>query len=127
MSARLKLKKLKFQMECVRDTCKRREAEARYEKNRCYNLLQKNILEIEAITTMLPVNTYRAAITQLDSNVHAVADAIVRKYTEQLAEYVRNQLTSKYMFNKFATFGVRLLAPALTEDHINIDIKTESL
>lgn len=122
MSARLKLKKLKRQLEFVRCHCEMREAKARYETNRCYNLLQKNILNIGAITEMLPIDTYQAAITQLDSNVYAVADAIVRKYTEHLAEYVHNQLTSKYMFNRFTIVGVRLLAPALTEDHIKIDI-----
>lgn len=127
MSARLKLKKLKKQMEFVRSNCEMREAEARYEKARCYNLLHKNILEIGAVADMYPADTYRAAVQILDFNTHAIASAIVRKYTEQLAEYVRNRLTSKYKFDKFATFGVRLLAPALTEDHIKIDIKEEPL
>ena len=123
MSARLKLKKLKMQMKFICDNCELREAEARYEKLRCYNLLQKNILEVGAFTEMYPAETYQYATQQLDNSVREISDAIVRKYTEQLAEYVRDQLTSKYMFNRFATFGVRLLAPALTEDHIKIDIK----
>ena len=112
MSARLKLKKLKIQMACVQDNCRRREAEARYEKARCYNLLQKNILEIGACIDMHPADTYRAATQCLDFSMYAIANAIAHKYTEQLAEYVRNRLASKYMFNQFATVHVRLLAPA---------------
>lgn len=127
MSARLKLKKLKIQLEFVRDACRRRERDAEYEKARCHKLLRENIIEIGALVDLPPAHTYQHAAEYLDCAVRKVSDAIVRKYTEQLAEYVHNQLLRKYMFNNFATFGVRLLAPALTEDHITIDIKEAAL
>lgn len=49
MSARLKLKKLKIQLEFVRDACRRRELDAAYEKARCHKLLRENIVEIGAV------------------------------------------------------------------------------
>ena len=49
MSARLKLKKLKREMEFVRNDCSKREEEAKYEKLRCYRLLKENIQEIGAL------------------------------------------------------------------------------
>lgn len=67
----------------------------------------------------------RLKLKKLKTQLEFVRDAIVRKYTEQLAEYIHDQLRTKYMFNNFATFGIRLLAPALTEDHIKIDLKEE--
>jgi hypothetical protein len=123
MSARLKLKKLKTQLEFIRDACKRRELDAEYEKARCHKLLRENIVEIGALADLPPARTYQQATEYLDCTVRKVSHAIVYKYTEQLAEYIHDQLLKKYMLNNFATFGVRLLAPALTEDHIKIDIK----
>ena len=123
MSARLKLKKLKIQLEFVRDSCRRRELDAEYEKARCHKLLQENVIEIGALANLPPARTHQQATEYLDCTVRKVSDAIVRKYTEQLAEYVHKQLLTKYLVNNFTTFGVRLLAPALTEDHITIDIK----
>lgn len=125
MSARLKLKKLKREMEFIRSNCEKREAEAVYEKRRCYKLLQENILEIGALAELYPVEMMRSAVDCVDYNVHKVTDSIMRKYAEQLAEYVRNQLVTKYVLNKFSTFGVRLLAPALNEEHVKVEIKEE--
>lgn len=127
MSARLKLKKLKREMEFVRSNCEQREAEAMYEKRRCYKLLQENIVEIGAIAELYPCELMRSAVDCLDYNVHKITDSIVRKYAEHLDEYVRDQLTRKYALNKFSTFGVRLLAPALTEEHVKVEIKESSL
>lgn len=123
MSARLKLKKLKKEMEFVRSDCERRKAEAMYEKGRCFKLLQENVLEIGAMAELYPVDMMRSAVDCLDYNVRKVTDSIVRKYTELLAEYVRNQLTTKYALNKFSIFGIRLLAPSLNEDHVKVEIK----
>lgn len=125
MSARLKLKKLKREMEFVRSNCERREAEAMYEKRRCYKLLQENIIEISSFAELYPCEMMRSAVDCLDYNVRKITDSIVRKYAEQLAEYVRNQLITKYALNKFSTFCVRLLAPSLNENHIKVEIKEE--
>lgn len=122
MSARLKLKKLKLQTKFILDNCRRREAEALHEVIRCHKLMQENMIEVEALADFDPVQTMRGAVDCLNYNVYKITDAIVRKYTERLAEYVRDKLTSEYMFNRFTTFGVRLLAPALTEDHIKVQI-----
>ena len=123
MSARLKLKKLQKEMELVEIRCRMREYEATLVQRKCDRLLKDNIQEIGAFDELYPVDTYRDAIACLDNSVRAVANAIVRKYTERLSEHIRNQLTSKYMFSRFGKYGVRLLAPTLTEDHIKIDIK----
>ena len=123
MSARLKLKKLKREVEFIRSDCKNREEEARYEKFRCYKLLEDNIQEIGAFAELYPFDTMNNAVNCLDYNVREVTNSIVRKYAEQLAEYVRNQLVTKYSLNNFSIFGVRLLAPALTESHIKVEIK----
>lgn len=122
MSARLKLKKLKLQTKFILDNCRMREAAAQTEAKRCYYLLDKNIIVIGAHAEFWPVDTMRDAVNCLDSNVHKVTAAIVHKYTELLAEYVKHKLTSEFMFNKFAAFEVRLLAPALTEDHIEVHV-----
>ena len=53
MSARLKLKKLKREMEFIRNDCSKREEEAKYEKLRCYRLLKENIQEIGAFAEYL--------------------------------------------------------------------------
>ena len=127
MSARLKLKKLKIQLEFVRDACRRRRLDAEYEKAKYHKLLLENIIEIGALVNLPPACTYQQATEYLDCAVRKASHAIVCKYTEQLAEYAHNQLSRKYMFNNFTTFGVRLFAPALTEDHIKIDIKEEPL
>ena len=127
MSARLKLKKLKIQLEFVRDACRRREFNAAYEKAQCHKLLRENIIEIDAFVDLPPAYTHQQATEYLDCAVRKVSHAIVCKYTEQLAEYIHDQLLRKYMFNNFGTFGVRLLAPALTKNHINIDLKEEQL
>lgn len=123
MSARLKLKKLKKEMEFVRSKCEQREAEAMYEKRRCYKLLQENILELDAFVELSPYESMRSAVDYLDHNVREMTYSIVRKYAEQLAEYVRKQLTTKYALNKFSKFGVRFLAPSLNENHIKVEIK----
>ena len=125
MSARLKLKKLKKEMELAETRCRMREYEATLVQCKCDRLLKDNIQEIGALAELYPVDTYRDATACLDNSVRAITNSIVRKYTERLSEYVRNQLTSKYMFNRFGKYGVRLLAPALNEDHIKIDIKDE--
>lgn len=123
MSARLKLKKLKRHMEYL-DRCRSRaEAEARYEKVRCYNLLQKNVVEIGACVDLYPADTYRAANECLNANIRAVTSAIVREYTQQLTEYVRDELLSKYAFNSFGRFSVTLLAPAINENHIKVKVR----
>ena len=127
MSARLKLKKLKRELEFVRINCQEREEEALHEKRRCYKLLQENIIEIGAIAELYPVDMMRSAVDCIDYNVRNVTDSIVRKYAEQLAEYVRNQLTTKYALNKFSTFRVSLFAPSLNENHIKVEIKEDEL
>ena len=123
MSARLKLKKLKKEMEFVRNDCSRLEEEAKYEKRRCYRLLQENIQEIGAFAELYTCETRSVAVECLNYNVRKVTDAIVRKYSEQLAEFVRNQLVTKYALNGFSTIGVRLLAPAINEEHIKVDVR----
>lgn len=123
MSARLKLKKLKREMELVRNDCSKLEEEAKYEKRRCYRLLQENIQEIGAFAELYPCETMREAAICLDYNVREVTDAIVRKYSKQLAEFVRNQLVTKYALNSFSTIGVRLLAPAINEEHIKVEVR----
>lgn len=65
----------------------------------------------------------RSAVDCLDYNVRKVTDSIVHKYAEELAEYVRNQLTTKYRLTKFSAFSVRLLAPAISEEHVKVDVK----
>lgn len=120
MSARLKLKKLKKEMELVRNDCSMREEEAKYEKLRCYRLLNENIQEIEAFAEFYPYETMSGALDCLKYNIHKITDSIVHKYTEQLAEFVRNQLIEKYAINRFSTIGVTLLAPAINEDHIKV-------
>lgn len=125
MSARLKLKKLKKEMEFVRSNCEQREEEAMYEKRRCYKLLQENIVEIGAFAELYPCELMRSAVDCLDYNVRKITDSIVRKYAEKLADYVRDQLMTKYALNKFSTFGVRLIAPSLNENHIKVEIKEE--
>ena len=123
MSARLKLKKLKRELEAVETRCRMREYEAKLVQCKCNRLLKDNIQEIGALAELYPADTYRDATACLDNSVRAVANAIICKYTKRLSEYVRNKLTSKYMFNKFGKYGVRLMAPTLNEDHIKIDIK----
>lgn len=123
MSARLKLKKLKREMEFVRESCRTREYEARCVKRRCYRLLEENIKEIGAFAELYPCDMMRSAVDCLEYNVRKVTDSIVRKYAEQLAEYVRNQLVTKYALNSFSTFGVRLLAPAINEEHVKVEIR----
>lgn len=122
MSARLKLKNLKTDLKHMREYCSSVEAAALDEKHRCYNVLKKNSIEIGAVAELYPVETMRGALRCLDSNVQKVVDAIVRKYTEQLAEHVRNQLVTKYALRNFSAFGVRLLAPVLTDEHIKVEI-----
>lgn len=123
MSARLKLKKLKREIKFMYDDCERRKADALCIERRCAKLIQENIIEISAIVELWPCDMMRHAVDCLNSNVNRATAAIVRKYAEQLAEYVRNQLTTKYALRKFSTFGIRLLAPKLNETHIQIDIK----
>ena len=123
MSARLKLKKLKLRMKYIVDNCKLREAEARYEVVRVHKLLYDNTMQIESRVEFFPMNTMRGAVDCLNFNVRAVSDAIARKYTERLAAYIHDKLRKEYMLNKFTVFGVRLTAPALTEDHIEVFIK----
>lgn len=123
MSARLKLKKLKKEMELAETHCRMREYEAKLVQCKYNRLLKKNIQQIAARAELYPCDTMRSAVDCLDYNVRKVADSIVRKYAEQLAEYVRNQLTTKYRLTKVSAFSVRLLAPAITEEHIEIDIK----
>lgn len=123
MSARLKLKKLARETEFIRDSCRRREAEARSEIHTCHKLLQENIVEIGAITELCPCDMMCHAVDCLDVNVREVTDSIVRKYAEHLAEYARNQLMTKYRLNRFSTFRVRLFAPAINEEHIKVEIR----
>ena len=125
MSARLKLKKLKRQMEFVRSSCEQRELDAINEKRRCYKLFEENILEIATFVELYPCDMMSSAVDCIDYNVRKATDSIVRKYAEHLAEYVRNQLMTKYALNKFSTFCVRLLAPSLNEEHIKVEIKEE--
>ena len=125
MSARLKLKKLKHEMELAETHCRMREYEARLAQAKYNRLLKANIQEIGASVELYPCDTMRSAVDCLDYNVRKVADAIVRKYAEQLAEYVRNQLTTKYMLKNYSSFSVRLLAPAITEEHIEIDVRSK--
>ena len=123
MSARLKLKKLKKEMEFVQQCCRIRENEVEFVKRRYLKLMQENIVEISSFAELYPCEMMRSAVDCLDYNVHKITDSIVRKYAEHLAEYVRNQLTTKYALNKFSTFGVRLLAPSLNEEHIKVEIR----
>lgn len=123
MSARLKLKKLKKEMELVETHCRMREYEARLVQYKYNRLLKNNIQQIAARAELYPCDTMRSAVDCLDYNVRKVADSIVRKYAEELAEYVRNQLTTKYRLTKFSAFGVRFLAPAINEEHVEVDVK----
>lgn len=123
MSARLKLKKLKKEMEIVEIHCGMREYEARLVQYKYERLLKCGIQEICARAELYPCDTIRSAVDCLDYNVRKVTDTIVRKYAEQLAEYVQNQLMTKYRLTKFSAFGVRLLAPAITEEHIKVDVR----
>ncbi len=123
MSARLKLKKLKREMELVRNNCSRLEEDAKYEKRRCYRLLKENIIEIGAFAELYPCDTMRGAVDCLNNNVRRATESIVRKYSEHLAEFVHNQLVTKYALNSFSTFCVRLLAPAINEEHIKVDVR----
>lgn len=122
MSARLKLKKLRKEIEFIQCHCKMREHDALCEKLRCNKLLKENIREIQAYTELGPSDTMRCAVKQLDYSVYKVTDAIVRKYTEQLAEYVRNQLINNYRLVNFSTVAVSFLAPALNEEHIKVEV-----
>lgn len=124
MSARLKLKKLTKEMELAETHCRMREYEARLVQYKYNRLLKNNIQQIEACAELYPCDTMRSATDCLDYNVRKVTDAIVRKYAEQLAEYVRNQLTTKYKLSNFAAFSVRLLAPAITEEHLEVNIRS---
>ena len=110
-------------MEFVRKDCSRLEEEAKYEKRRCYRLLLENIQEIGAFAELYPCDSKTASVNCLNYNVREVTDAIVRKYSKQLAEFVRNQLVTKYALNSFSTIGVRLLAPAINEEHIKVDVR----
>jgi hypothetical protein len=112
-------------MEFVQQCCRIRENEAKFLKHKCLKLLQENIIEISCFAELYPCDMMRSAVDCLDYNVHKITDSIVRKYAEQLADYVRDQLTRKYALNKFSTFGVRLLAPSLNEEHIKVEIKEE--
>lgn len=123
MSARLKLKKLKRELEIVRDHCTICEAEVRAEKFRYYKLLQENIHEIGASIELYPCETMVGAVEHLKYSVYKISDAIVRKYTEQLADFVHDQLTKNYALNKFSTIGVTLLAPAINENHIKVKVR----
>lgn len=123
MSARLKLKKLKLQTKYILDNCKMREAEAQHEVLRCHKLLHDNTMQIESRMEFFPMNTMRGAVECLNSNVRALSDAIVRKYTERLAAYIHDKLLDKYTVSNYSVFGVRLTAPALTEDHIEVFIQ----
>ena len=58
MSARLKLKKLKKQIEILRTHCAVIKANARYEAARYHALIRKNIVKIEACTELYPADTY---------------------------------------------------------------------
>lgn len=123
MSARLKLKKLKKEMELIETHCRMREYEAKLVQTKCNRLLQENIQEIGAFVELYPCETMRGAAICLDYNVREVTDAIVRKYSKQLAEFVRNQLVTKYALNSFSTIDVRLLAPAINEEHIKVELR----
>ena len=125
MSARLKLKKLKREIELVRNDCSKREEDAKYEKLRCYRLLKENIQEIGAFAELYPCDTMSGAVDCLKNNVRRVTDSIVRKYSEHLAEFVHNQLVTKYALNSVSTFCVRLLAPAINEEHIKVDVRSK--
>lgn len=85
MSARLKLKKLKKQMEFLDRYCRRIQAEARYEKARCYNLLQKNILKIVAYGDLYPADAFNAA----------------RQIYELQTRTLKNKLYRFYMYLRF--------------------------
>ena len=117
MSARLKLNKLKREMELIETHCRMREYEAKLVQTKCNRLLQENIQEI------YPCDTMRRAVDCLKYNVYKITDSIVRKYSEQLAEFVQEQLTTKYVLNRFSTVNVCLLAPALNEDHVKVKVR----
>lgn len=123
MSARLKLKKLKRELELVRTHCNVRESEARYEKARWNKLLNTNIQQIGAYVELYPCETMIGAVDHLKYSVYKVSDAIARKYTEQLADFVHKQLTEKYVLTKFSEFDVELLVPAITEEHIKVTVR----
>lgn len=123
MSARIKLKKLKKEMELVRNNCSRIEEDAKYEKRRCYRLLKENIVEIGTFVELYPCDTMRGAVDCLNNNVRKATDSIVRKYSEHLAEFVHNQLVTKYALNNFSTICIRLLAPAINEEHVKVDVR----
>lgn len=124
MSARLKLKKLRKEIEFIQHHCKMREHEALCETLRCNKLLNENICEIQAHAELYPSGTMRYAATQLDYCVYKVANAIVRKYTERLAEYVRNRLIDNYRLVNFSTVAVSFLAPSLNEEHIKVEVNS---
>ena len=123
MSARLKLNKLKREMELIETHCRMREYEAKLVQTKCNRLLQENIQEIGAFAELYPCDTMRGAVDCLKYNVYKITDSIVRKYSEQLAEFVQEQLTTKYVLNRFSTVNVCLLAPALNEDHVKVKVR----
>lgn len=85
--------------------------------------LKENIQEIGAFAELYPCDTMRGAVDCLKYNVYKITDSIVRKYSEQLAEFVQEQLTTKYALNRFSTVNVCLLAPALNEDHVKVKVR----
>lgn len=123
MSARLKLKKLKRDMEAVTTHCRMREYEAILLQRKCYRLLQENIQEIGVSPELYPFDTMRGTVDYLKFAVRKATASIVRKYAEQLADFVHNQLVTKYALDIFSLVDVRLLAPAINEEHIKINIK----
>lgn len=123
MSARLKLKKLKLQTKYILNNCRMREAAAQHEVLRCHKLLHENTMQIVSRVEFFPMDTMRGAVECLNFNVRALSDAIVRKYTERLASYIHDKLLANYMVSNYTVLGVRLTAPALTEDHIEVFIQ----
>lgn len=123
MSARLKLKKLKHEMEVVTTRCRMREYEATLLQRKCHRLLQENIQEIGVSLELCPYDMKRSAVDYLKFSVRKATASIVRKYAEQLADFVYNQLVTKYALDIFSLVNVRLLAPAITEEHIKIDVR----
>ncbi len=123
MSARLKLKKLKREMETVTTRCKMREYEAVLLQRKCHRLLQENIQEIGVSLELCPYDMKRAAVDYLNFSVRKATASIVRKYAEQLADFVYNQLVTKYALDIFSLVNVRLLAPAINEEHVKVDVR----
>lgn len=79
MSARLKLKELKKEMELAETRCRMREYEAKLAQCKCNRLLKKNIQQIGVSLELCLLDMDRGATEYLKFAAHKAAAAIVYK------------------------------------------------